>query len=144
MLSSCVWQVLLGNRGTQYILPSVPQLALDNLDIVNIWPFWHHRKTTLWMTFIISDFQRTVLLWILLTTLIFTSHSSLRIWSNAIWNFALMNPLGYTEKNSMALLCTLAPACSMVQLKITWIIKIDVLQKTILKQIRKWIIHCFP
>lgn len=33
--------------------------------------------------------------------------------------------------------------CSTVQLKILWIIKVDVLQKTILKQIRKWIIHCF-
>lgn len=49
--------ILLGNSRTLYILPSVPQLALDKLDIVNIWPFWHHSKTPLWMTPLISDFQ---------------------------------------------------------------------------------------
>lgn len=64
------------------------------------------------------------------------------MWSSVSWNFALMNPPGYAEKQYGSSLYTCF--CSMVQLKPTWIIKINVLQKTILKQIRKWIIHCFP
>lgn len=153
MLSSCVWQVLLGNRGTLYILlgnmgtlyirPSVPQLALDKLNIVNIWPFWHRRKTPLWMTLIISDFQRTVLLRILLTIPDF--HLSLLTWNSVHCELEFFtNEPSRLHREIQRGSPLYACICSTVQLKITWIIEIDVLQKTILKQIRKWIIHCFP